>query len=287
MNKQTVRAVLFHLVGWVLGLSFIVAFVLASKGYGDTFDLLLSKEFLVFSFIYLFIFYLNSKVLFPGLYVKKKYFLYFFIFLLLLVTVYLVRPFDLLTNSPSLKLSSIGNPDPGVPFGSPISTDSPGGPSINKKEEQEPPVDIIGIIVFLMIWSVSTVLRLIKQWQSEQEKAAILEAEKAHAELAFLKAQINPHFLFNTLNNIYSMAISNNEHTAPSIMKLSKIMRYVTDEVSNDSVALTDEVECISDYIELHKLKLNEKTTVVFKTDGQLEGRYITPLILIPFVETF
>ena len=111
------------------------------------------------------------------------------------------------------------------------------------------------------------------------------EAEKARAELAFLKAQINPHFLFNTLNNIYSLALTKNDDTPFAVMKLSNIMRYLTDDATHDYVALQSEVECISDYIELQKLRLNQKTEINFSVNGWLDEKQISPLILITLVE--
>jgi len=98
--------------------------------------------------------------------------------------------------------------------------------------------------------------------------AARAEADKANAELSFLKAQINPHFLFNTLNNIYSLAVIKSDVTADSIMKLSNIMRYVTDEATEDFVPLQDELHCLTDYIELQRLRLGKKVTLNYAIAG-------------------
>ncbi|PIQ21896.1 MAG: histidine kinase, partial [Cytophagales bacterium CG18_big_fil_WC_8_21_14_2_50_42_9] len=111
------------------------------------------------------------------------------------------------------------------------------------------------------------------------------EADKATAELSFLKAQINPHFLFNTLNNIYSLAVMQSPNTATSIMKLSNIMRHVTDDVSEDFVSLSSEVTCIRDYIDLQKLRLSKNTQIDFSVSGNLEQKSIAPLILMTFIE--
>ena len=92
-------------------------------------------------------------------------------------------------------------------------------------------MDITSIIFFITVWSLSTAIPVIRQWRLTRKECWKAEADRANAELSFLKSQVNPHFLFNTLNNIYSMAVTKNENTAPSIMKLSNIMRYVTDEV--------------------------------------------------------
>lgn len=111
------------------------------------------------------------------------------------------------------------------------------------------------------------------------------EADKANAELSFLKAQINPHFLFNTLNNIYSLSNAKSENTAASILKLSNIMRYVTDEVKEEFVPLEDEVAFISDYIDLQRLRLGNKMNISFLVSGKITGKKIAPLILMTFIE--
>jgi LytS/YehU family sensor histidine kinase len=113
----------------------------------------------------------------------------------------------------------------------------------------------------------------------------LAEAERANAELSFLKAQVNPHFLFNTLNNIYSLAVTGNENTGPSIMRLSNIMRYVTDEAGQDFVLMDSEVECMKDYIDLQKMRLGEKMNVEVSITGNTIDKKIAPLILMTFVE--
>jgi two-component system, LytTR family, sensor kinase len=148
-----------------------------------------------------------------------------------------------------------------------------------------PRFDIISLLLFVMIWSLSSALSIVKEWRYTLQRVSRAEAEKARAELAFLKAQINPHFLFNTLNNIYSLAVTKNDDTPFAIMKLSNIMRYLTDDATHDYVALQNEVECISDYIELQRLRLNQKTEINFSISGQLNDKQISPLILITFVE--
>ena len=148
-----------------------------------------------------------------------------------------------------------------------------------------PRFDIVSLLLFAMIWSLSSALSIIKEWRNTLQRVSRAEADKVKAELAFLKAQINPHFLFNTLNNIYSLAVTKNENTSFAIMKLSNIMRYVTDDATRDFVALQSEVDCISDYIDLQRLRLNKKTEINFSIGGNLGDKQIAPLILITFVE--
>jgi LytS/YehU family sensor histidine kinase len=118
-----------------------------------------------------------------------------------------------------------------------------------------------------------------------EQRMVKAESEKVSAELSFLKAQINPHFLFNTLNNIYMLSVMSSEHTSESIMKLSNIMRYVTDDVMQDFVPLSNELKCISDYIDLQKLRLGKQTTLDFKITGKVNNQQIAPLIMMSFIE--
>ena len=143
-----------------------------------------------------------------------------------------------------------------------------------------------------MMVALSMAIKMTQQWRTTQQRAlqaeadkATAEADKASAELSFLKAQINPHFLFNILNNIYSLAITQNENTASAILKLSNTMRYLTDEVKADYVPLKREVDYIQDYIDLQRLRLSKKVKLDFSVEGDLENKKIAPLILITFVE--
>jgi LytS/YehU family sensor histidine kinase len=146
-------------------------------------------------------------------------------------------------------------------------------------------IDIVSIFLYIMTVALGMAIQVTSQWRSSQQQVAQAEADKAQAELSFLKAQINPHFLFNTLNNIYSLAVTKNERTADSIMKLSNIMRYVTDDVSQHFVPLQHEVDCINDFIELQRLRLSKKVQVDFGVKGSLENKTIVPLLLMTFVE--
>jgi LytS/YehU family sensor histidine kinase len=105
------------------------------------------------------------------------------------------------------------------------------------------------------------------------------------SELSFLKAQINPHFLFNTLNSIYSLAIQRSDATPDAVVKLSGMMRYVLQDAQYETVSLQSEVNYIKDYIELQKLRLDKSVKLIFTQEGDLTGKKIAPLILISFIE--
>jgi hypothetical protein len=141
------------------------------------------------------------------------------------------------------------------------------------------------IVLFLLVFVFSTGIKVINQWLRTEQRNKEIANEKLKAELGFLKAQINPHFLFNTLNNIYALASVQSEHTAAAVMKLSSIMRYVLTEARNDLVPLEKEIQFTSHYIELQKMRLTDKTIIDFTVQGDPLGRQIAPLLLLPFVE--
>lgn len=111
------------------------------------------------------------------------------------------------------------------------------------------------------------------------------EREKLKAELSYFKAQINPHFLFNTLNSIYSLAIQKADNTADAIVKLSGMMRYVLSDASFDFVPLEKEVNYITDYIDLQRIRFGDTVKIDYHTCEDATGKSIAPLILIPFIE--
>ena len=131
----------------------------------------------------------------------------------------------------------------------------------------------------------STVLKFIQDWFLNEKVKSNLENENLIAELAFLKSQINPHFLFNSLNNIYSLAYQKSEKTPEAILKLSEIMRYMLYESNEDKVALSDEIRYLENYIELQKLRFKDNIYIKFEINGDPLGLMITPLVLISFVE--
>lgn len=111
------------------------------------------------------------------------------------------------------------------------------------------------------------------------------EKEKMKAELSYLRAQINPHFLFNTLNSIYSLAIQKSDKTPKAIVDLSNLMRYVTTEARQEFVPLDNEIIYITNYINLQIIRLGETAKIDFRLIGKMDTEKIAPLILIPFVE--
>lgn len=118
-----------------------------------------------------------------------------------------------------------------------------------------------------------------------QKRERALELEKTKNELRFLKAQTNPHFLFNTLNNLYGLARRQDEHTADSILKLAQIMRFILHECDRDRISIQQEWDIIQSYIELEQLRYHNRLTVRTSIELADSNHSIAPLLLLPFVE--
>jgi len=118
-----------------------------------------------------------------------------------------------------------------------------------------------------------------------RQAAQQLRIEKQHAELGYLKSQTNPHFLFNTLNNIYSLSRDKSDRAPESILRLSKILRFMLYEAGGDYISVEQELKIIGDYIELEKLRYDESLRINFNYDVEDMKQAVPPLLLIPLVE--
>lgn len=129
------------------------------------------------------------------------------------------------------------------------------------------------------------IIRHIYNYVKLKQAAQQLRIEKQEAELNYLRSQTNPHFLFNTLNNIYSLARSKSDLAPESILRLSKIMRYMLYETRGDYIAIEQELRIINNYIELEKLRYDESLRINFNQDVENMLQALPPLLLIPLVE--
>lgn len=140
-------------------------------------------------------------------------------------------------------------------------------------------------VQILALFILSTMFGGFMQWFRDRERSTFLQKEKLEGELKFLKTQVNPHFLFNTLNNIYSLAYRQHPNTAPMIATLSKIMRYHLYDGSRERVSLQKELETLQDFIALQRLKHGDTLNVDIYTEGIENHHNIAPLLLINFIE--
>jgi len=134
----------------------------------------------------------------------------------------------------------------------------------------------------------SYLYRLTSDWFKNERQKQRLKEEKLSAELSFLKAQINPHFLFNTLNNLFAMAHQNNDpSTATGIAKLARMMRYMLEESEVAWVSLEQEIENLKNYMDLQSMRFaaDDPVEIDIVQQGEFNGKLIAPLLLIPFVE--
>lgn len=141
------------------------------------------------------------------------------------------------------------------------------------------------VVVTLFIVVFIGFLRFVSDWFEFEAAKQEIENQKLVAELNFLRAQINPHFLFNTLNNLYYLAYSNSPNTTEVISKLSLVMRYMIYDANHSKVLLTKEIEYMENYIALEKLRLSGQANISFNITGDVSTVQVVPLILITFLE--
>jgi hypothetical protein len=265
--KNKTGLILLHLTGCV---AFMSVPVLLSPDVSWNFHFVrlapFQKEFLTYLMILGF-FYLNHFYLFPAFYFRQRYLLYTLLVALCYFLVIFV-PVSLVPGSAMLH-----PPNPVLPAQKGFPMPPPPGGRFGWIPRPEYVFQFIIALIF------SALVRI-------RERLRQAEKERVDAELSYLKAQINPHFLFNTLNSIYSEAIRENaDNTASAIVKISGLMRFVISEAHHDFVPLQKELEYISDYIDLQKMRLRETALVKFETAGIVPGKRIAPLLLITFIE--
>ncbi len=141
---------------------------------------------------------------------------------------------------------------------------------------------------FVIFIGISSLLHFSKSWFLYKESETLLaktQKEKLEAELDALKSQINPHFLFNSINSIYSLVLKKSENAPEALIKLSDTMRYIIYESNSEKVALKKEIDFINNYIELQKLRMSSKDQLDFQVVGAVKKQEIAPLLMIPIIE--
>lgn len=256
--KVTRLTIGIHILVWLLLL--VIPYISTDQvfdffmpGYATEY-LLLSvslSAFLILSF------YLNYFILIPKFLLPKKYWSYFLILLLAIIIV--------------IALAGI------LFFFSDFSPERLA--EINPTIEKIIPVIIINTI---SLWLLSIVLSVLWTGYNRLKQT---ESEKLAAQVASLKSQINPHFLFNTLNNIYATAIDTSPKAADMVDKLSEMMRYTMKDIQQDFVLLEDEINYVSNFIELQKMRLDRSVKLEYDSLENIPPLQIAPMLLIPFIE--
>lgn len=145
--------------------------------------------------------------------------------------------------------------------------------------------DFFVLLLSLLVLGISTSVKTVQKWQKDVQLRQSLEKEKISSELSFLKAQINPHFFFNTLNNIYALTLSDIDTARQALHNLSRMMRYVLYETRKDVTLLSQEIAFLQDYIKLMQLRLTDKVKVCFDHPTSVNDLFMAPMLFLPFVE--
>lgn len=263
MNNKSRASTILNSIFWVIIILFATLVAYVDKGSHSIKYYLLT--FGLFGLLNVSIFYINYIFLIPEFIKKKnKYWLYIFSFLFLMLASTAVKV-----------VVAVLNPDELLNF-------------VRQKKPYELSLNYFMINClftagfFLMC---SCIVKFAVDWFSNEKIQRSLESEKKDMELQFLKSQLNPHFLFNSLNNIYSLAYQKSDKTADAVLKLSEIMRYMIYESNDSWVSLGKEVEYVQSFVQLQRLRFKDGAAVEININGEVDGQKIVPLILISFVE--
>lgn len=132
---------------------------------------------------------------------------------------------------------------------------------------------------------IAVTIKLVKQWYQAKEQQQQLEKEKLIVELQLLKSQLHPHFLFNTLNSLYAFSLEKSDQAPQIVLKLSSLLRYILYECNAPRIPLEMEIDIIKNYLHLESMRFGERLDCSLQFTGDLTGKTIAPLLLLPFVE--
>lgn len=251
-NIKKSTSVSIHLLVW-----FLLFVVIAIPFYSnlDT----IPVTFYLRSLAYIGVFYLNYLLLIPYILLKRKFFLYTFVSISFFLLIILVLDPLLI----SLELNITTHNTTSFVFSS---------------------HHFNTFLLVSLFFALSTSIRLILEWSKKEKEQVLITSQKVSSELSFLRSQLNPHFLFNTLNSIYSLANKKSDDTTTAIVTLSELMRYMIYEVNENLVLLKNEVDHIQNYIDLQLLRLKDSSGVRVNIIGDLNYK-IEPMLLISFIE--
>jgi two-component system LytT family sensor kinase len=211
-------------------------------------------KYLITDLIWISIFYLNAYVLIPLFIYTKKYTEYTLLQVIIIVT---------LIGSDWAFFTLL----------------------IHGKNFQLRPAILFAIFSYLFILASSTAFRLIRDKMKSEQLIKEKENENLKTELSFLRSQVSPHFMFNVLNNMVSLARKHSDQLEPSLIKLSSLMRYMLYEADEEKVPLEKETEYLHSYIDLQQQRFGKNITINFSTNNPDKNYDIEPMLLIPFVE--
>ncbi|SDE36056.1 Histidine kinase [Pricia antarctica] len=209
------------------------------------------------------LFYLNYFVLVPKLLLKKRTIMYVALSFTLLLLVLFVFDFYFRPQFSDNLSTTFRRPSNRISFRLPL----------------------MFIMLFCVPFTVSTVIKVYGEWRKNEDLRKATEKEKIDSELRFLKTQLNPHFLFNSLNTIYSLSVKKSDETPEAIMNISELMRYMLYEANRDKVPLAKEINYLKSYVQLQRQRLSRDANLKLKISGKEEGKMVAPMLFIVFIE--
>ncbi len=244
--------VVYHTAFWVALVLFYTFLTGTKHGFWFTF----SNE-IINVFFYAVAVYFNLFYLIPNFLTEKKFIRYCALFMLTVLVVTPLKIFVMyfvLSGHPEMQESLVKNQA------------------------------LYFMLTFLMM-GLSTIFKIITEWIRHEREKQELEKQNMQSELRFLKSQINPHFLFNTLNNLYALTLKKSDKAPEIVIKLSEMMRYMLYECNERRVPLSKEVNYIKNYLDLERLRQGKNVDIAFTVNGNVHEQKIAPLMFIPFLE--
>lgn len=259
LNKR--NYIIGHVVFWIISASFFcIIFYINSKSFNTS----LVAKAIITNIGFAASVYINLYVLIPRFLKKKSYIFYFFWLIVtlsassLLVQLIIVYPLRNVLHV-SEEFSSFNTNTHSAFF-----------------------------FVTLIYVGIFSFFKMVKDWIAMQDlnfKLAKIEKQKLEAELTTLKGQLNPHFLFNSLNNIYSLALVKSDKVPELILKLSDLMRHIIYESREDFISLQKEIEFVDNFIALQKIRVSDQTSIIYEKIGDVPSARIAPLLFEPFID--
>ncbi|SHI46104.1 sensor histidine kinase [Aquimarina spongiae] len=258
INVLLKNRILKHTLFWII---YLLIWILLDVLYGFSFERATYNY--LGCIIEIPFYYIHMYYLWPKFISRKKYATYFIIFipllvlnswLVLLLRYYLVFPYLLELTNPPKDFFALPR--------------------------------ILGLARSILLWfGPPTAIKILQDHFTNKINIERLEKEKKISELNFLKSQMNPHFLFNTLNNLYSLSLKSSKKTPQALLQLSNLLSYTLYDASEDQISLEKEIQHLNDYIELEKLRFGDRLNLQLEMEGDFSKVMITPLIIIPLAE--
>ena len=266
-SKSKLITILIHVLVWAaFGVAIFFRYPVFS-GSGISNQLWITQT-VTFSLLVV-VFYINVTILVPRL-LLRNYAVYYFVIVIAIIAIIafvnglVERAFPVI---------NIGNA-PGMSL-----------PRRFREPNLISHIDTLTVIISALVIVIGTSMTAIQKWQKDKQGREELEKDKLSSELSFLKAQISPHFFFNTLNNIYALTQVDADEAGRAIHQLSRMMRYLIYETQQGQTMLSQEIAFVKDYISLMQLRLTDMVKVEFEIPAELKDMPMAPMMFLPFVE--